>query len=331
MRKRKLGKELEVSEIGYGCMGLSHAYGFAAEKEAAISRIHDAFDCGCDFFDTAEVYAGKYADGSVSINEEIVGEALRPLRDKVIIASKGGISLDENLKITAKAAPKEFRKSLEQSLKRLGVETIDLYYQHRMDPAVEPETVAESMLGFIKEGKIRYWGISNGSEEYIRRAHAVCPVAAVQLRYSMMARWNERLFPLLEELDIGFVAFSPLANGFLSASAKSGASFRGKLDYRSGMPQYSESGQAKARPLLELLERLASEKRATAAQISLAWVLAQKPYIVPIPGSSKAERIKENADAAKITLTPAELREINDLLNAGAFQVFGEQEKSALL
>ena len=327
MNTRLLGKSLSVSTIGYGCMGLSHAYGYAIEKELAISRIRFAYECGYTFFDTAEVYTGKFEDGTVSINEEIVGEALRPLRDKVIIATKGGIRLDENLKITCKAAPQEFRKSLEQSLKRLGVESIDLYYQHRMDPAVPPETVAETMKQFIQEGKIRYWGISNGSEEYIRRAHAVCPIACVQLRYSMMARWNEKLFPLLEELDIGFVAFSPLANGFLTTAGKGDAPYNGKLDYRSHMPQYASEGREKAKPLLELLENMAAAKHASIAQLSLAWVLAQKPYIVPIPGSSKTGRIRENAEAASITFTPEELREISTLLAQTDLHVFGEHEK----
>lgn len=330
MRLRKLGESLEVSAIGYGCMGLSHAYGFAVEKEQAIRRIHEAVECGYTFFDTAEVYTGKFADGSDSINEEIVGDALRPLRDRVIIASKGGIGLDAEHKITPRATPKEFRKSLEQSLKRLGIETIDLYYQHRMDPAVEPEIVADTMLQFIKEGKIRFWGISNGSEEYIRRAHAVCPVACVQLRYSMMARWNERLFPVLEELGIGFVAFSPLANGFLTTGGQGSVTLGGSMDYRNKMPQYSQEGRERAKPLLELIEQLAKAKHASPAQISLAWVLAQKPYIVPIPGSSKTERIRENAEAADITLAPEELKAIAMLLAGADLQVFGEQEKNGL-
>ena len=325
MNTRLLGKSLSVSTIGYGCMGLSHAYGYAIEKGQAIKCIHEAYDCGYTFFDTAEVYIGKFEDGTDSINEEIVGEALRPIRDKVIIATKGGISLDENHKIISRSAPKEFRKSLEQSLKRLGVETIDLYYQHRMDPAVSPETVAETMRQFIQEGKIRFWGVSNGSEEYIRRAHAVCPMACVQLRYSMMARWNERLFPLLEELNIGFVAFSPLANGFLSSGNKH-ASF-GALDYRAQMPQYRSEGREKAKPLLELLENMAAAKHVSIAQLSLAWVLPQKPYIVPIPGSSKTGRIRENAEAASITFTPEELREISTLLAQTDLHVFGEHEK----
>lgn len=327
MLNRRLGQTLSVSEIGYGCMGLSHAYGFAFEKDLAIKRIREAFDCGYSFFDTAEVYIGKYEDGTDSINEEIVGEALRPIRDKVAIATKGGISLGENHKIVSRSAPREFRKSLEQSLKRLGVDTIDLYYQHRMDPAVSPETVAETMRQFIQEGKIRFWGISNGSEEYIRRAHAVCPVTCVQLRYSMMARWNEKLFPLLEELDIGFVAFSPLANGFLTNAGKSDATYTGKLDYRSHMPQYASEGREKAKPLLELLENMAAAKHVSIAQLSLAWVLAQKPYIVPIPGSSKTDRIRENAEAVNITFTPEELKEINELLAMTDLHVFGETEK----
>ncbi|MDE5833508.1 MAG: aldo/keto reductase, partial [Desulfovibrio sp.] len=278
-------------------MGLSHAYGPATEKSAAIRLIRDAFDAGYDFFDTAEVYTGHYADGSLSVNEEIAGATLRPIREKVIIATKGGIRLGENLTVTGNGAPEAFRKSLEQSLKRLGVETIDLYYQHRPDPAVSPEIVAETMKEFIKEGKIRFWGVSNCPREYIRRANAVCPMAAIQLRYSMLARWNEAFFPLLEELNIGFVAYSPLANGFLTVDGKSERKYAGNGDFRSVMAQYSPESQKKGTVLLDLINRLATEKNATPAQISLAWVLAQKQYIVPIPGSSKKERIDENAAA----------------------------------
>lgn len=328
MDKRKLGKSLEVSAIGYGCMGLSHGYGIALEKKEAIQRIHSALDAGYTFFDTAEVYTGKFPDGTNSINEEIVGDALRPVRDKVVIATKCGIALDDSHNIHPNAKPEALRHSLEQSLRRMRIETIDLYYQHRTDPNVEPEVVAATMKDFIREGKIRCWGISNGSEEYVRRAHAVCPVTAVQLRYSMMARWNEKIFPLLEELDIGFVAFSPLANGYLSATHKAGEKYDGNLDYRSWMPQYTPEGIKQATPLLELLNRLAKEKQATPAQISLAWVLCKKPWIVPIPGSSKTERIFENAGAANIKLASSEMDEIDNLLAKSDFQVFGEQEKA---
>ncbi len=251
------------------------------------------------------------------------------MREKVVIASKGGIIIDKNHNVIPNGSPEAFRHSLEESLQRLKVDTIDLYYQHRMDPAVEPETVAELMAGFIREGKIRYWGISNGSEEYIRRANAVCKVTCVQLRYSMMARWNEKIFPLLEELDIGFVAFSPLANGFLTAVAND-KGFDKNLDYRSWMPQYTESGRTKAQKLIEFIRELAAAKKATPGQISLAWLLAQKPWIVPIPGSSKIDRIRENAQAANLVLSGQELANIDALLARQHFEVFGEQEKAIL-
>ncbi len=263
MQKRHLGDRLKVTALGYGCMGLSHGYGAAIPKREAVRCIHSALDCGYDFIDTASVYVGEYADGSIAINEEIIGEAVKGVREKVVIASKGGIAIGNNHQILPDGSPKAFRKSLEESLKRLNIETIDLYYQHRMDPAVEPETVASLMADFIREGKIRFWGISNGSEEYIRRANAVCRVTCVQMRYSMMARWNEKIFPLLEELGIGFVAFSPLANGFLSAVSP-GRSFDKKLDYRSRMPQYTEGGREKAQELIGLIKRLAFEKKRNA-------------------------------------------------------------------
>ncbi len=329
LEKRKLGASLEVSAIGYGCMGLSYGYGVALEKSEALSRIHEALDLGYTFFDTSEVYVGQYADGSAAINEELVGEALRPHRKDVIIATKGGIRLDDNKKIVPDGRPESLRHSLEQSLKRMKIETIDLYFQHRPDPDVEPEEVAYAMLQFIKEGKIRFWGVSNGSEEYIRRADAGCKITAVQCRYSMMARWNEALFPILEKLDIGFVAFSPLANGFLSGKFLQQANYDKNLDYRSWMPQYSEEGICQAKALLEFIEKLAREKNGSPAQISLAWELCKKPWIVPIPGSSKSARIRENAEAANIQLSKEEMESIDMLLAQTSLEVFGQQENPA--
>ena len=324
MEQRLLGN-LSVSAVGFGCMGLSHAYGAALEKNQAVRRIQEAVEEGYTFFDTAEVYVGRYLDGSPAVNEELVGEALKPFRNEVVIATKGGNYWNENHQITPDGSPASLRKSLEGSLKRLGVEVIDLYYQHREDPAVEPEVVAEAMQAFIKEGKIKHWGISNASAEYIRRADDVCKVAAVQERYSMMARWNESLFPLLEERKIGLVAYSPLANGFLSGVHAGKETFDKELDFRSRMPQYTEEGMLKAKQLTEALGQIAVEHHATPAQVSLAWMLCKKLWIVPIPGSSKPERIRENAAAAGILLNRQELEQLDGLLDGMDFDVFGKQ------
>lgn len=283
MEKRKLGKELSVSAIGFGCMGLSHAYGVALEKSVAIKRIHEAVDMGYTFFDTAEVYVGKYADGSDAVNEEIVGEALRPVRDQVIIATKCGNYWGENHQILPDGRPESIRRSIENSLKRMGLEVIDLYYQHRQDPNVEPEVVADTMKMLMQEGKVRYWGISNASMDYIRRADAVCKVAAVQERYSMMAHWNEEKFPALEELNIGLVAYSPLANGFLAGGFTGREQYDKNLDFRSRMPQYTESGAKKARALTELVQAMAAEKTARLPSSPWHGCSARSPGSFPSP------------------------------------------------
>ncbi len=313
MKKRILGNDLEVSNVGYGCMGLSHAYGPAVEPTEAVQLIREAFDAGYTFFDTAECYTGNYADGSIAINEEIVGEALRPIRDQVVIATKFGVTHGGD-HLIMDSSPARIRSSVEGSLERLGIDTIDLYYQHRIDPKVEPEEVAETMNELIKEGKIRHWGISETNEEYLRRANAVCKVTAIQNRYSMMARWYEDLFDVCEELQVGYVAFSPLANGFLSAAFPKGSTFA-EGDFRNSMPQYSDNGYEENLELLELVRSLANEKNATPAQISLAWMICKKPFIVPIPGTRKKERIIENGKAGDIVLTEEEIQNIDNLLN----------------
>lgn len=322
MEQRILGDGLKVSAVGYGCMGLSHAYGPALEKSVAIQRIREAYEAGYTFFDTAEVYVGKFTDGSPAPNEEVVGEALRPIRDKVVIATKGGLHWD-NGKTIPDASRESIRISVENSLKRLGVDTIDLYYQHRQDKSKEPEEVADIFAELIKEGKIRYWGISNATEDYIRRADEVCRVTAVQLRYSMMARWTQALFPMLEERHIGAVAYSPIANGFLSGKIQTADQYDSETDFRSFMPQYQKEEIEKSRELLNFIENMAKEKNATSAQISLAWMLCKKPYIVPIPGTTKTERILENAKAADITLTRKEIQEIDTRLDKMDLKVFG--------
>lgn len=326
MKHRTLGKDLKVSAIGLGCMGLSHAYGAPTENGQAIRLIRQAADMGYTFFDTAEVYG---TPENPHQNELLVGAALKGIRDKVVIATKFGIRFDMsspavNKPLVPDARPEVIRASVEGSLKRLSTDYIDLYYLHRIDPRVPIEEVAGVMSELIKEGKITHWGLSEADGENIRRAHAVCPVTAVQNRYSMMARWNEALFPVLEELNIGFAAFSPLANGFLSARYGKGEKFDAEYDYRSMMPQFADAGIDKNQELLNLLYEMAKEKEATPAQIALAWMLCKKPYIVPIPGTRKAERLKENAGAAEVELTDGELEALDRELNTMSMsEVFG--------
>ena len=324
MKKRKLGNsELFVNPVGLGCMGFSHASGDPVDNETAVKTLRQAYEMGYDFFDTAEAYTGFFPDGSVSYNEELVGKALHDVRDKVVIATKMGVYHNADLSLTVDSRPETIQKSVEDSLKKLGTDYIDLYYQHRIDPNVEPEIVAEIMGQLIKEGKIRYWGISETTEEYLRRANAVCPVTAIENRYSMMAQWHESIFLACEELNIAFVSFSPMANGFLTGKYTPETKFEGKQDYRAGMPQYTQEGYEKAKALLELLTDMAEEKHATMGQLSLAWMLCKKPYIVPIPGSRKPERLRENFEAGNIVLTQEEISMIDSRLETMQFEVFG--------
>ena len=317
MDKRILGEDLEVSAVGLGCMGFSHAYGAPTEDKEAVRLIRRAAEIGYTFFDTAEVY-GTQEDPH--INEELVGEALSGIRDEVVIATKFGLSFDtESGKIPypliPDSRPETIRRSVEGSLRRLKTDRIDLYFQHRIDPKVEPEEVAGVMSDLIREGKITHWGISETNEEYLRRANAVCPVTAVQNRYSMMARGYEPLFPALEELGIGLVAFSPMANGFLTGKYGKGTKFDPKYDYRASMPQFTDEAAERNRELLQLLSDLAEAKNATSAQISMAWMLCKKPWIVPIPGTRKEERMIENAGAADIKLTDQEVKKLDEALD----------------
>jgi aryl-alcohol dehydrogenase-like predicted oxidoreductase len=309
MKNRVLGKDLEVSAVGLGTMGFTHAYGPAMNDADAIRIIEQSLDYGYTFFDTAQCYLGQHEDGSPAVNEKIVGQALRSHRREVKIASKFGVKHEGRI-LRMDSRPETIRRSIEESLTNLQTDYLDLYYQHRIDPNVPAEEVAGVMSELIAEGKIFHWGISEANEEYLRAAHKVCPVTCIENRYSMMARWHESLFPVLEELNIGFVAFSPLANGILTDAFKKGETFASS-DYRSLMPQYTEEAYEANRELFELIRTYAAEKEATPAQISLAWMLAKKPFIVPIPGSRKLNRLEENAKSAEITLSKAEVMEID--------------------
>ena len=326
MKKRVLGKDLEVSAIGLGCMGMSHAYGPAADKKEMTELLSKAVDLGYTFYDTAEVYG---TPENPHDNEELLGEALKPYRNQIVLASKCGIRFDEeseavNKPLIPDGRPETIKKSLDGSLKRLQTDHLDLYYIHRIDRNVPIEETAGAMKELIEAGKITHWGISEADEETLRRAHAVCPVTAVQNRYSMMYRDYEALFPVLEGLNIGFVAFSPLANGFLTAKYNKESKFEKGTDYRSAMPQFTPEAIDKNQEMIQYIENMAEEKEATPAQISLAWMLAKKPWIVPIPGTRKYARLVENGQAAEVDLTKEEIASLDRMLDTVPMsEVFG--------
>ncbi len=305
MQKRKLGNsDLEVSAIGLGCMGMSMAYGPPADKQAMIALIGKAIELGVTLCDTAEIY-GPYT------NEELLGEALAPYRNRVAIATKFGIRLDANGQQAQDSRPERIRQSIEGSLKRLRVEVIDLYYQHRVDPDVAIEEVAGTVKELIQEGKVKHFGLSEPGVKTIRRAHAVQPVTAIQSEYSLWwRRPEEQLLPALEELGIGFVPFSPLGKGFLTGKIDENTTFD-KSDFRNIVPRFTPEARKANQALVDLLARVAKQKKATPAQIALAWLLAQKPWIVPIPGTTKLARLHENIAAATVELTADDLREID--------------------
>lgn len=324
MRKVRLGKtDMYVNVIGLGCMGLSHASGTPTPKDEAIKILKKAHEIGYDFYDTAECYTGIYPDGTISYNEEIVGEAIKDFRREIILCTKFGVThKGDHLELDS--SPEKIRASLEGSLKRLQTEYIDIYYQHRIDPKVEPEVVAEVMKELIEDGKIRAWGISEVNEEYLRRAHAVCPVTVIENRYSMMARWHENLMPVCKELGITYVAFSPMANGALTGAYQSKKDFgNGDQDFRPDMPQYSDEGIKKTNELLEVVDKIGIKHNANSAQMSLAWMINKYDFIVPIPGSRKVERLKNNFEAGNVELSEEEIEVIDDKLNSMEFKVFG--------
>ncbi|WP_234573557.1 aldo/keto reductase [Rhodohalobacter sp. 614A] len=308
METRKLGESgLEVSKVGLGCMGMSYGYGPASDKREMINLIRTAFDRGVTFFDTAEAY-GPHK------NEKLVGEALSPIRDQVVIATKFGI-YHNNGKQVLNSKPEQIRKSAEGSLKRLGVERIDLYYQHRVDPDVPIEDVAGTVKDLIKEGKVNHFGMSEAGVQTIRKAHAVQPVTAVQSEYSMWWRKpEEELLPTLEELGIGFVPFSPLGKGFLTGEIDERTEFS-KNDFRNIVPRFNKENRKANQDLVKLLGEIAKQKNASKAQIAIAWVLAQKPWIVPIPGTTKLQHLESDIEAAEINLSSSDLNQIETALS----------------
>jgi len=305
MQKRKLGNSnLEVSALGLGCMGLSFGYGHAVEKQEGIALIRSAVERGVTFFDTAEVY-GPFS------NEELVGEALAPFRDKVVIATKFGFKIDASGKQAGlNSRPQHIQQVAEASLKRLKTDVIDLFYQHRVDPDVPIEDVAGAVKELIRQGKVRHFGLSEAGVRTIRRAHAVQPVTALQSEYSLWWREPEKeVIPTLEELGIGFVPFSPLGKGFLTGKISEDTRFE-KDDFRNIVPRFTAENRKANQALVDLLGGFAQQKKATPAQIALAWLLAQKPWIVPIPGTTKLHRLEENLGAVNVELSPADLREL---------------------
>ena len=322
MQKRKLGKSgLEVSALGLGCMGMSIAHGLPADKQEMISLIRKAVELGVTFFDTAEIY-GPYA------NEELVGEALAPFRGKVVIATKFGIKMDPSGQQVQDSRPERIRESLEGSLKRLRVDAIDLYYQHRVDTNVQIEDVAGTVKDLIREGKVKHFGLSEPGVKTIRRAHAVQPVTAIQSEYSLWwRRPEEELLPTLEELGIGLVPFSPLGKGFLTGKIDEKTEFV-KTDFRNIVPRFTPEARKANQALVDLLRTIAERKKATSAQIALAWLLTQKPWIVPIPGTTKLSRLEENIGAVAVELTSEDLSEINNA--ASKITIQGDRYPEAL-
>ena len=311
MKMRKLGSQgLLVSEMGLGCMGMDHGYGKPVDRQAMTTLIHKAIELGCNLFDTAPIYGFE--------NEELLGNTLKDHRDQVVIATKFGVLdmelVDGQPVPVLDSSPASIREQLDGSLQRLQTDYIDLFYQHRVDPKVEPEVVAQTMKALIAEGKIKYWGISNAPADYIRRAHAVCPVSAIEDQYSMMWRKPEQdLFPMCDELGIGFMAYSPLGNGFLSGKVAQNTEYQ-EGDFRGQMGRFKPEVMAQNQALLDLIAQIAATKNATSAQVVLAWELAQKPYIVPIPGTTKLHRLEENFKGAEVKLSVQELADITNAL-----------------
>ncbi|WP_321518990.1 aldo/keto reductase [uncultured Bacteroides sp.] len=308
MKQRKLGTQgLEVSALGLGCMGLSFGYGPATDKQEAIKLIRKAYELGVTFFDTAEIY-GPFT------NEEVVGEAIAPFRNEIVVATKFGFNFKNGQAVGLNSKPEYIRQAVEGSLKRLNVEVIDLLYQHRIDPNVPIEDVAGTVKDLIQEGKVKYFGMSEAGVTNIRKAHAIQPVSALQSEYSMWWREPEtKTFATLEELGIGFVPFSPLGKGFLTGKIDANTEFDSK-DFRNGIPRFDAENRKANKALVELITQIAQEKEATPAQVALAWIHAQKEWIVPIPGTTKIHRLEENVGAANLELNKDDLTQIETVL-----------------
>lgn len=306
MRFQELGRSgIQISSVGYGCMGLTHAGGTPPEKSDAIKLIRKAYDMGYTFFDTAQCYNGVYPDGTLACNEILVGEALREIRDKVVIATKFGVQFTSD-GLATDSSPATIRESVESSLRKLQTDYIDLYYQHRLDKGTPVEEVAGVMADLIREGKIRTWGISMVGEDDLRRANAVCTVSAIQNLYNMTSTHDEVLFPVLKELGVTYVSCCPLSKGLLTGAYNVESTFD-KTDYRSRMPQFTAEGYARTQPLLDAIDAIAAKKNATKAQIALAYMMCKEIRIVPIPGSRKEERVLENAGAGDVVLDADEM------------------------
>ena len=321
MKTRKLGNNgLEVSALGLGCMGMSFAYGSIPDKKEMIALIRKAVESGVTFFDTAQIY-GPFT------NEELVGEALAPFRNKVVIATKFGFHYENGKSVGLDSHPDYIRQTVEDSLKRLNVDTIDLLYQHRVDPDVPIEEVAGTVKDLIREGKVKYFGLSEAGVETIRRAHAVQPVSALQSEYSLFWREPEtEIIPTLEELGIGFVPFSPLGKGFLTGKINADTVFESN-DFRNSVPRFNVENRKANQPLVDLVKDIAAQKQVTPAQIALAWILAQKNWIVPIPGTTKIERLKENIGSVSVELTTEDLQQIEEATSKIA--IHGERYQAA--
>ena len=321
MKTRKLGNSgLEVSALGLGCMGMSFAYGAIPDKKEMIALIRKAVENGVNFFDTAQIY-GPFT------NEELVGEALAPFRKEVVITTKFGFHFENGKSVGLNSRPEHIRQTVEDSLQRLNIETIDLLYQHRVDPNVPIEEVAGTVKELIAEGKVKHFGLSEAGAKTIRRAHAVQPVAALQSEYSLFWREPEaEIMPTLEELGIGFVPFSPLGKGFLTGKISVDTVFE-NTDFRNSVPRFDLENRKANQPLVDLVTSIAAEKQATPAQIALAWILAQKPWIVPIPGTTKLERLNENIGSVSVELSSADLKQIEE--EASKITILGDRYQAA--
>lgn len=323
MKKRTLGQGLEVSALGFGCMGLNFSYGHALSNEDSIKLVRAAVERGVTFFDTAEVY-GPHT------NEEVVGEALRPVRDQVVIATKFGFNIQDGKTVGLDSRPEQIKRVADASLKRLGVDVIDLFYQHRVDPNVPIEDVAGAVKDLIAEGKVKHFGLSEPGAQTVRKAHAVQPVTALQNEYSLWTRGPETngILQACEELGIGLVAYSPLGKGFLTGAISKDSKLA-ENDFRKILPRFTPEAMEKNQALIDLIRRVADETKASPAQIALAWLLAQKPWIVPIPGTTKLHRLEENLAAADVHLTSKDLAELDQL--AAQIQVEGERYPEHLM